>query len=242
MLRKKLLKFLILAFCILLPWHYAKNNGYIVKLQDFIDSEIGDFVAIKEIQISGNYILSEEEVLKITDIEKGDRIYHIYAQQIRDRLLARREIKNASVRVNYSGLVKIVVDERKPFAIWWHNNVLWLVDEDGDEILQIDDKERYNSLIVIFGQNIKEKLKIFLDIMMPHPLYKEVMSIHYIGNRRWDVYLNNNIIVKLPEKDAGSALINAEKILKNPKYQDRIDMIDLRLHPKRVFLKLKEKV
>ena len=242
MLRRKFLKFLIIAIFIITPWYYAKNHGYIEKLKHFIASELGDFAEIKGIEISGNKLLSEDDVLEVIDLKKGDKIYELSAKKMREQLLVKEEVKNIDVSINYSGLIKIGIEEKKPFAIWWLDNTSWLIDENGDKILQISDKEKYTNLMIVFGQNIKGKLKIFLDIVKLSPLYKEITTMHYIGNRRWDVYLNDTIIIKLPEQDVGLALENAGIFLKNPKYQDRIDIVDLRLYPKRVFLTLKEKI
>lgn len=59
--------------------------------------------------------------------------------------------------------------------------------------------------------------------------------MHYIGNRRWDIYLNNNIVIKLPEQNIGAALEYAGKLLGNTRYKNKVDIIDLRLYPKKYF-------
>ena len=242
MLRRKLLKLLIIIFCITIPYYYAKNRGYFEKLDKFISVHFGDFASVKKVEIKGNSLLSTDDILKIVDIKREDKLYRYSAQKIKDELLKRREIRDVNVQINYSGIIRIIVDEKKPFAIWWNDNISWLVDKDGDEILKIKDVQQYNNLIIIFGKNIKGKLKNFLDVIRAYPLYNNITTMHYIGNRRWDVYLHNDVIVKLPEKNVVAALGNAEKVLKSLKYQNKIDILDLRLYPKRVFLKLRKGV
>ena len=239
MLRIKLLKLFIIILSIVAPYYYVKNKGYLKKLDNLISTHFADFISVQKVEIKGNSFLSSDKILKITGIKRGEKLYQYSAQEIRDRLLTRTEIKDVNVQINYSGIIKIVIDEKKPFAIWWNDNVPWLIDEDGNEILKIKSLEQYNNLIIIFGKNIRKNLKNFLDVIGTCSLYKYVVSIHHVGNRRWDMYLDNNIVVKLPEQNIAAALEKAEKVLKSLKYQNKIDILDLRLYPKRVFLKLK---
>ncbi|WPX96068.1 cell division protein FtsQ/DivIB [Candidatus Bandiella euplotis] len=242
MLRKKLLKFFVIIFCITVPWHFLQNTHYGQKLLRSLILKFDDLTQVKEIQVIGNHLLTTANILEIVNIKKGDTLYKQSAQNVRDKLLSENEIKDVSVQINYSGVIKIAVEEREPFAIWWHNNTPWLIDKDGKKILQIYDKQGYNDLIIIFGKNIEDKLNVFLNIVSAWTLYREIITMHYIGNRRWDIYLNNNIVIKLPEQNIGAALEYAGKLLGNTRYKNKVDIIDLRLYPKKIFLKIKDKV
>ena len=239
MLRKKLFKLLIIIFCIFVPYYYAKNKGYVRKLDEFITTHFKDFVVVRKVEIQGNSLLSVDEILRICDVKEGSKLYQYSAQAIRDKLLARHEINDANIQINYSGIIKILINEKKPLGIWWNDDIPYLIDENGDEILKIKNLEEYHNLVIIFGANVNKKLKDFLDIIRKYSLYQNVISMHYVGNRRWDVYLHNNVIVKLPEQNVTVALVKAEKVLKSLKYQNKIDILDLRLYPKKVFLRLK---
>ena len=239
MLRKKLFKFLIIIVCIFVPYYYAKNKGYVRKLEEFVITHFRNFIVVRKVEIKGNSLLSVDEILKICDVKEGSKLYQYSAQTIRDTLLTRQEISDVNVQINYSGTIKILIDEKKPFGIWWNGDIPCLIDKNGDEILKIKNVEEYHNLVVIFGANINKKLKNFLDVIREYRLYQNVISMHYVGNRRWDVYLHNNVVLKLPEHNIAVALAKAEKVLKSLKYQNKIDILDLRLYPKKVFLRLK---
>ena len=239
MLRKKLLKLFIIVFCLTALYYYMGSKGYFKELDEFISTHFKSFLIVKRIEIRGNSLLSDDKILEICDIKESNELYQYSAQEIRNKLLAIKEIKDANVQINYSGIIRILIEEKKPFAIWWNDNIPLLIDEDGDEILKIKDVEEYHNLIIIFGANINKQLKSFLHIIKQYPLYQNIISMHYVGNRRWDIYLNNNIVVKLPEQNLVIALARAEKVLKSLKYKDKIDILDLRLYPKKTFLKLK---
>ena len=61
-------------------------------------------------------------------------------------------------------------------------------------------------------------------------LYTQVWSLVYQSNRRWDVYLRNNIRVQLPEADSGNAWSRlAEMDRERQLTRSNITNIDLRI-------------
>ena len=242
MIRRLFLKSILLLVVFITLYHYANNNNYILNIKGYLQDSFKNFAILKHIDISGNNLLSEQFILKLTDLKIGQKLYLISAQNIREKLLKLDEVKDVHISLNYSGTIKIIIFERKPFAIWWNKKAPWLIDDEGNKILKIKDVEVYKDLIIIFGQNFDNKLKKFLDLLRPFSLYKKVKSLHYIGNRRWDVYTEDNIVIKLPENNVDNAIKKLEKILKSLKYKDKVDIIDLRLYPEKLFLRFKNKV
>ena len=242
MIRRLFLRSILLLVVFITLYYYANNNNYILSIKSYLQDSFENFAVLKQIDVSGNNLLSEQFILKLTDLKIGQKLYLISVRDIRERLLKLDKIKDVSINVNYSGTIKIIIFERKPFAIWWNKKAPWLIDDEGNKILKIKDLEVYKDLIIIFGQNFDNKLKKFLDLLRPFSLYKKVKSLHYIGNRRWDVYTEDNIVIKLPENNVDNAIKKLEKILKNLKYKDKVDIIDLRLYPEKLFLRFKNKV
>ena len=242
MIRRLFLKSILLLVVFVTLYYYANNNNYILNIRGYLQDSFKNFAILKHVDVSGNNLLSEQFILKLTDIKIGQKLYLISVRDIREKLVKLDEVKDVHISLNYSGTIKIIIFERKPFAIWWNKKAPWLIDDEGNKILKIKDVEVYKDLIIIFGQNFDNKLKKFLDLLRPFSLYKKVKSLHYIGNRRWDVYTEDNIVVKLPENNVDNAVKKIEKILKSLKYKDKVDIIDLRLYPERLFLRFKNKV
>lgn len=242
MIRKFIFKLIVLFIVLLTTYYCINQNATALSIQNYFFNRFQDFTTLKSITITGNLLLSKKRILHFIDINKGEKLYYISVNRIRDELMKLDEIKDANVTINYSGTMKIVLFERKPFAIWWNKGSAWLLDEEGRKIIKIKNTEEYNNLVVVFGEQIDKNLKKFLDLVRRFSLYKEIISLHYISNRRWDVYSNNNIVIKLPEDNLSRAMNELEKILKNTKYKDKVDMIDLRLYPGKIFLRFKNKV
>jgi cell division protein FtsQ len=212
------------------------------NIENYLHNNFKSFASLKKIEVLGNNLLLKKSILELINVRVGQKLYLISANDIRDKLLKLDEISDVSVNINYSGLIKVTIYERKPFAIWWNKNSPWLIDEEGSKILKIKDVDSYKNLVIIFGQNFNDKLKTFLDLLKPFSLYGKIKSLHYVGNRRWDVYIEDNIVIKLPENNIANSIKKSEKVLNSFKYKDKIDIIDLRLYPEKLFLRLKDKV
>ena len=223
-------------------YYYAKNNDYMENIENHLHNNFKNFASLKKIDVLGNNILLKKSILELINVKIGQKLYLISANDIRDKLLKLDEISDVSVNINYSGVIKVIIYERKPFAIWWNKNSPWLIDEEGNKIVKIKDVDSYKNLVIIFGQNFNDKLKTFLDLLKPLSLYGKIKSLHYVGNRRWDVYIEDNIVIKLPENNIANSIKKSEKVLNCLKYKDKIDIIDLRLYPEKLFLRLKDKV
>jgi len=223
-------------------YYYAKNNDYMENIENDLHNNFKNFASLKKIDVLGNNLLLKKSILELINVRVGQKLYLISANDIRDKLLKLDEISDVSVNINYSGIIKVTIYERQPFAIWWNKNSPWLIDEEGNKILKIKDVDSYKNLVIIFGQNFNDKLKTFLDLLKPFSLYGKIKSLHYIGNRRWDVYIEDNIVIKLPENNIANSIKKSEKVLNCLKYKDKIDIIDLRLYPEKLFLRLKDKV
>ena len=59
---------------------------------------------------------------------------------------------------------------------------------------------------MIKGENAPQNARAILELLKSEAaLFDDVWSLTYQSNRRWDVYLRNNIRIQLPELDTMSA-------------------------------------
>lgn len=240
MLRKLFFTLILLSSIPLIFHLYIKYNHSLSLIR--LSFKQRKFGLLNQVNILGNNLLSENTVFKIIGVSMHQPLYSISAHKIRNKLLKLDEVKDVNVVISYTGTLSITIIERQPFAIWWNKNPAWLIDNEGNRISEISNLDNYQDLIIIFGQHFQDKLKQLLNLVHPFFLYKKIRSLHYIGNRRWDIYIDNTTVIKLPENKVESAIEKSEKILKNYKYSNKIDIVDLRLYPKKIFLRLKHRV
>lgn len=113
-----------------------------------------EILRVREIEIKGNNHLSEEAILNITDI-KRDNILRIDLEDIRIKFLKSPWIKEAMVRRELPGTLRIHLTERIPEAIIDYGDSFYLVDGEGVIMERVRDREKY-ILPVISGIDLSE--------------------------------------------------------------------------------------
>ena len=92
------------------------------NIENYLHNNFKNFASLKKIDVLGNNLLLKKSILELINVRVGQKLYLISANDIRDKLLKLDEISDVNVNINYSGLIKITINERKPFAIWWNKN------------------------------------------------------------------------------------------------------------------------
>jgi len=87
---------------------------------------------IKEILISGNYHLEEEEVKSVLDIRNGENLFRLSFDELETRLKRLPWIKRMSLRKQFPCTLMINIEEAVPKALLNLNRQLFLIDSDGN--------------------------------------------------------------------------------------------------------------
>src|SRR5690606_23480059 len=126
----------------------------------------------------------------------------------------------------------------QPFALWQNNRKVVLVDTEGMTLAE-DNLAAWKNLPMVVGEGANIHAASFLHLLSAQ---RDVMdmtaSAVYVGARRWDLHLQNGIIVRLPEKDAGFALARLSRAEREKSLLGKnIKTLDLR-QPDRMVLRL----
>ncbi|QLC52549.1 cell division protein FtsQ/DivIB [Bartonella alsatica] len=175
-------------------------NGHMGMIVKTTVSDIG-FV-VTDVDISGNKRLVKQEVLKILGLDTAQSIFTFNVDRARSLLEKQAWIQSVNIQKIYPNRVRISVVEREPYAIWQHDGVMDIVDDTGCIIVPFKGGIVRNLPLVV-GQGAQKSAKIFIQALSVYPqLYSRVRAFVRIGDRRWDLLLDNGIRVMLPEKGA----------------------------------------
>ncbi len=171
-----------------------------------------------------------------TDLQKK-YLWDINVQKVRAEFLDLVKLKNVGVKIILPNIVYISGFKRAPYAIWWDYNKFYLVDDEGvilSENITEEDKKKY---ILVVGENAIDNLGKIITILSASKQNGKVASLRFIGQRRWDLVLNNGTILKLPENNELSAINLFETLLElNIHLINNHSIIDMRLAPDKVFI------
>ena len=140
-------------------------------------------------------------------------------------------VKQASLRIKPGGLLQVSVEPRVAVAIWRTEDGLVLVDLDGNTIGKIENRADRTDLPLLVGDaantRVAEALELFRTAT---PLNTRLRGLVRMGARRWDVVLDRDQRIMLPETQPVQALErvialeNAQEVLSRD-----VARVDMRL-------------
>lgn len=126
---------------------------------------------------------------------------------VRERIEALDAVQRARVRALPSGILEIQAVERVPVVVWRAPDGIELVDENGVRVAEVDSRMRRPDLPLVAGPGAGGHVPEALALLaVAEPVGARVRGLVRVGDRRWDLVLDRDQVVKLPETDPLAAL------------------------------------
>ena len=187
-------------------------------------------IRVEEVMLEGRHNESSAHIMRALDITRGAPLLTVDLKSARARLEELPWIRVASVEREFPDTVRVRIVERRPLALWQRKNELVLVDDEGG-IITSQQLDRFPNLLVLVGKDAPMHATALLEILAQEPeLKRRVNAAVRVGDRRWNIRMDNGVYVRLPETNALAAwqrfarLERQHKLLK----QDLLS-IDLRI-------------
>jgi len=164
-------------------------------------------------------------------------------ENLRDQIIKDPWIKSVNIRKELPLSLRVKIVEYNPFAIWKNKDKFFLINEEG-EIIKISEKEqkRFYNLLIIIGQNSKDNIQTLFNLLLSNPdLASRIRIADRVGDRRWNLELDSNILVKMPEDNfILEGWKKLDQLLSFQGIEIGLQTIDLRVEDK-IFLEYKHK-
>jgi cell division protein FtsQ len=195
---------------------------------------------ITTVAINGRKQLTQDEVLAIGGVNGRSSLLFLDAATVRDKLRANPWIADATILKLYPGRLQIDIVERSAFALWQQDGRLSVIADDG-VVLEPYMSRRFISLPLVVGKGAETRARDFLALLARYPqVHAATKAAVFVGERRWNLRLEDGLDIRLPENDAGKALASLSKLDKEDRLFSRdIVAIDMRL-PDRLTVQLSE--
>lgn len=191
--------------------------------------------AIEDVRVSGNTHTSEIDILQLLGLDGTSSLMSLDIDAARQRLAELPWVQAAEVRKIYPGTVEIVLREREAYGIWQHGSDLALIEKSGSVIAPLRDS-KFAALPLFVGRDAERAAaSVEADFQnWPH-IANRVKAYVRIAGRRWDLHMDNGIIIKLPQDDLQSALAALSRLDAEQNLLSRdIAGVDLRLKDRTV--------
>lgn len=192
--------FAVVLFFFVTVLYGLSSSGQMGMVMKAVISDVG-FV-VTDIDISGNKRLEKQEVLKILELKPAQSIFAFNIDRARSLLEKQAWVQSANIQKIYPNRVRISLVEREPYAIWQHDGVMDVVDSTGRVIVPFKGGNVLDLPLVV-GQGAQNSAKMFIQALSVYPeVYNRVRAFVRVGDRRWDLVLDNGVRIMLPEKGA----------------------------------------
>ncbi|PST19224.1 cell division protein FtsQ [Rhizobium sp. JAB6] len=186
--------------------------------------------AIEDVKVSGNDETSEIEILQLLGLDGTTSLVALNADAARQKIESLPWVQDVEVRKVYPKTVEVKLKERKAYAIWQHGSELSLIEKDGSVIAPLRDN-KFAKLPLFVGRDAETAAASIDDQFAKWPEIRgHVKAFVRVAGRRWDLYLDNGVIIKLPEDNIDGALARLTKLDKDQNLLQRdIAAVDLRI-------------
>jgi cell division protein FtsQ len=196
------------------------------KISEYL-AEIG--FALDNVVIIGQKNITNSEVVASLNADTGTPIYDIDLSNSH-RILAKNSwVKSALVQRKLPDTIIVTLYEKDPVAVWQVNRELFVIDSDGEPIKGAK-PENFAGYIHVVGEDANIYAAELVSAISSNPsLAGKVRYAVRYGQRRWDMHLEENITVRMPQYDFAAAYNYLSKLYNEEKlFGNKIKSIDLR--------------
>lgn len=200
---------------------------------------------VRSIVIEGRSLTPEAKLREALGASKGDKLLSVSLDAARARVERLTWVQRATVERRLPGTLIVQITERHPFAIWQSGDKFALIDRPGRVVAELDpvrDAAAFASLPLVVGPGAPDYAAALLDQLAAQPaLRARVVAAVRVGERRWNLRLNNGADVLLPEGAEAPAMTRLMELQAAQALLDRpLQALDMRLPDRLVVRPLPE--
>ncbi len=211
--------------------HASAPGGALATLRERLRGATGlAGLRIAHVVIEGRTNTPEPLLRTALGVNIGDPILGISIDTARQRLETLSWVEHATVERRLPGTIVVYLQERRPFAIWQNQARFVLIDRNG-QVVANQNVAQFRDLPLIVGPGAPAAAATLIDALANRPeIQKRVVASVRVGERRWNLRLNNGADEMLPEGHEVQALDRLMQLQQQHAVLDRpLAAIDMRL-------------
>jgi cell division protein FtsQ len=159
---------------------------------------------MKHVEIKGAKHVPQLEVYNVAFDQPSSAMPLVDLEGTRQRLLQFGWVREARVSRRLPDTLVVDIVERRPAAIWQHNQRLSLIDMDGVVLEQVK-LEAMPDLPIVIGAAANLHAGELGRLVQSVPQLKPMMEgASWVGGRRWDLRFSSGEVLALPEGEEAS--------------------------------------
>ena len=140
-------------------------------------------------------------------------------------------VASAAIKVTVSGVLQIDISERTPAFIWRKDEMLSVIDEKGKFIRLANSRLDYPKLPLVIGDSANLAIAEISSLIENNQYFlDQVRAFVRVGERRWDLVLDNNLRIMLPQREFLAAFDRLMVMNKSSSlFSNQLSSIDMRI-------------
>ena len=236
----KIIFYLIIFFMIFIFFFKFYNSNYTYYFKKFINEYSVEYsFNFTELEVSGVNVFTSKDLESYFKSYYNQSIFLIPLNKISKEIENLKWIDSIILKSDYKNKITILIKETDPAGIFFNGTEYYLINSKG-EIIEVISENFILEYPILLGEKSKENFPKFIK-NIPHSVKSMIRKAEFIGKRRWNIVLKNNILVKLPEFNLNIALKFFNDLYKTMSDEEKleIEIIDLRVF-KKAIIKFKE--
>lgn len=178
---KKKFLFTLLIFFFFTTYQFKINHPFFL-------------LKVKSVSFTDSYNFEENIKDEITKFLTKKNLFYLDNDNLLKLLKKSKWLKSYQIKKKYPSHVDIILKEHKPIAIL--DNNFFLINDNYKVTDKIDIKNKLN-LIIIKGDFDNDKFRKVYIALKNTKIFSKIKELHFSNLGRWDIYLNNNILVRM---------------------------------------------
>ena len=199
-------------------------------------------LVVRDVRVEGRETADRDTILAALGAGPGTPILAVSPRRATEQLEALPWIRSAVVERRLPDTLYVRLVERKPLALWQHGGKIELIDHEG-AVIPVTHLDRFAKLPMVVGENAESHAAELLDMLATEPdLAARVSAAIRVGDRRWNLRIDNAIDVLLPAESAAAAWAQLARLERSSSILKRdVQAVDVRL-PDRLVVRVNPEV
>lgn len=169
--------------------------------------------AVSKVHLDGNHRTSAVAIMGVLGLRGGQSIFGVNLQAARARLLTLPWVAQAEVKRHFPDDISVRIVERVPYARWQNERGLVVVERQG-HVITGEGLDKFSKLPLLMGDDAPQNAADFVEAVARHrAVAKRIAAYQYQSGRRWNLLLNDGVVVKLPEAGWDKELAELDRLI-----------------------------
>lgn len=183
---------------------------------------------ISQVHLAGNRRVPPDAILAALGFELGQSIFTADIHAARQRLEKLDWVAEADVQRRYPDDISVRIVEKLPFALWQSDAGIYVVERNG-KVITSNGVGEFRHLPLLLGDGGSNAADIVDAVAQHRSLEARVKAYQRVSERRWNLILDDGVLVKLPEMGWQKELDALEHLIVDKGILERdVSEIDLR--------------